>query len=409
MLEERLRHVTVVGASTAGLTAADGLRRRGFDGPITVFGAEPEAAYQRPALSKRFLTSPGVGPDDIRLRPAPVGVNLELGVCAAGFDLGTRQLRIRDSDGGRDRVHAVDGLVIATGATARRLPMDTPPGVHVLRTLADAVAFRTELAASHRVAIIGAGVVGSEVASSCRALGLDVTLIEAGTAPMSRILGESVGAHMAALHRDHGTRLRLGVGVAGFTGQDRVTGVRLADGDVEAADIVLVGVGARPSTDWLRGSGLPLDDGVLCGPDLSVADRIVAAGDVARWPHHRDGASTRVEHWDNAIRQADTAAATLLAPPGAAPAFAETTMFWSDQYDCKIQLVGHTHPGDRLTVVEGDLAKRRCVVVYSRAGRITAALLINCPHRLREYRHSVATSHDIQSPRRPVDRSPVID
>ncbi|WP_445519181.1 NAD(P)/FAD-dependent oxidoreductase [Streptomyces sp. NEAU-174] len=390
---DRLRHVTVVGGSAAGLAAAHGLRRRGFDGPITVFGDEPRAAYQRPALSKRFLTSPDIGPDDILLRADAEDVTLEPGVRATGLDLGTRRLRLRDTHGGVERHHTVDGLVIATGATARRLPVDTPEGVHVLRTLADAAAFRADLAGSPRVAVVGAGFVGSEVASSCRALGLDVTLVEAGTAPLARALGDVVGAELAALHREHGTRLRLGAGVAGFTGDGRVTGVRLTDGHVVPADVVLVGVGARPATGWLEGSGLPLEDGVVCGPDLAVADRIVAAGDVARWPHHRGGALIRVEHWDNALRQADAAAATLLAPAGAASPFTAATMFWSDQYDCKLQLVGHPLPGDEATVVEGELGERRCVIAYRRAGELTAALLCNSPHRLRAYRQAVATGH----------------
>ncbi|WP_432989850.1 NAD(P)/FAD-dependent oxidoreductase [Dactylosporangium sp. CA-233914] len=392
MVREPLRHVTVVGASVAGLAAAQGLRRRGFEGAITLFGDEPEAAYQRPALSKHFLTAHSIRPADIRLQVDPADVRVELGVRATGLDLARRRLQLRDNTSGRQYVHSVDGLVIATGAGARRLPMDTPPGVHVLRTVADAVAFREDLRHKPRVAIVGAGFVGSEVASSCRSLGLDVTVIEAMAAPMARALGPDVGAALAALHRDHGTRLKLGIGVAGFTGRDRVTGVRLADGEIVAADVVVVGIGARPATDWLSGSGLPLDDGVVCGPDLAVAERIVAAGDVARWPHHRDGALVRVEHWDNAIRQAEAAAATLLAPDGMAAAFADTTMFWSDQYGCKLHLVGHPRPDDEISVVEGDLEQRRGVVVYRRAGRMTAALLLSAPNRLRTYRQAVAAA-----------------
>ncbi|MFD0441421.1 FAD-dependent oxidoreductase [Streptomyces indonesiensis] len=212
---------------------------------MTVFGAEPEAAYQRPALSKSFLTSAALQPDDIRLAATAEDVRVELGVRATGLDLASRRLRL--SDGGRDRTHAVDGLVIATGAIPRTLPMRTPPGVHVLRTVADAIALRADLAHKPRVVIVGAGFVGSEVASSCRTLGLDVTLIEASAAPMEPVLGPEVGTALVGLHRDHGTLLRLRTQVAGFTGRDRVTGVRLADGEVVPADVVVVGVGARPS------------------------------------------------------------------------------------------------------------------------------------------------------------------
>ncbi|MFC9502818.1 NAD(P)/FAD-dependent oxidoreductase [Streptomyces sp. NPDC057002] len=392
MAREHLRHVSVVGASAAGLSAAHGLRRRGFEGPITVFGDEPEAACQRPALSKRFLTAGDLQPDDIRMRAATEDVRVELGVRATGLDLAKRCLLLTDKDSGRHYTHSVDGLVIATGAAPRTLPMRTPPGVHVLRTVADAVAFRAELVHEPRVVIVGAGFVGSEVASSCRSLGLDVTLVEAAATPMERVLGPEVGEALVGLHRDHGTRLHLGAGVAGFTGDDRVTGVRLAGGEVVPADVVMVGVGARPATDWLHGSGLPVEDGVLCGADLAVADRIVAAGDVARWPHHSDGTLVRVEHWENALRQADAAAATLLAAGGQAAAFAETTMFWSDQYDCKLQLIGHPRPGDLVTVAEGDLTQRRCAVVYSRSGRTTGALLVGSPHRLRAYREAVRSA-----------------
>lgn len=374
-----VRQVTVVGASVAGLGVAQALRRKGFDGPITVFGDEPEPTVQRPALSKRFLTH-GLSADDIRLTADLTDIDVRLGVRVTGFDMRDRRLRLGE------RKYTVDGLVLATGAAARTLPVPTPPGVHVLRTIADARALRDDLAHGPRVVVIGAGFVGSEVASSCRALGLDVTVVEAAAVPMERVLGPDVGAALAALHQDHGTRLRMGVGVAGFVGTDRVTGVRLADGTVLPADVVVLGVGARPAVDWLHGSGLPIGDGVLCSPDLAVADRVVAAGDVACWSHR--GGVTRVEHWENAVRQADVAAATLLDPAAAQP-FTATTMFWSDQYDCKIQLIGQPRPDDAFTVTEGSIPDRRFVGVHTRHGRVTAALLCNQPHRLRPYREAV--------------------
>ncbi|MGW0330214.1 NAD(P)/FAD-dependent oxidoreductase [Nocardia sp. NPDC003183] len=392
MVRQSPRHVTVVGASTAGLAAVQSLRRRGFEGGITLIGDEPVQTYQRPALSKRFLTDESTESADIRMRWNEADASAELGVSATALDPVQRRIVLRENSSGRQFVRDFDGLVIATGARARKLPLDTPPGVHVLRTMNDALALREDLRHQPRVVVVGAGFVGSEVASSCRSLGLDVTVIETASAPMERVLGSQVGETLAALHRDNGTRLRLGIGVTGFTGRERVTGVCLANGEIVPADVVVVGIGAQPATEWLIGSGLHLDDGVVCKPDLSVADRIVAAGDIARWPHHRDGTLVRVEHWDNAIRQADTAAATLLAADGAAPNFAETSMVWSDQYDCKLQFIGRPRPDDEVSIVEGDLGSRRFVAVYSRAGRMTAALLASSPHRLREYRAAIAAA-----------------
>ncbi|MEK8174133.1 FAD-dependent oxidoreductase [Streptomyces sp. M19] len=383
-----------------GLAVAYGLRRRGFDGPITVFGDEPQAAYERPALSKRFLTAVGTGPDDIRLRAEAEAedVRLELGVRAAAFDVPTRALRLSAAKGGRERVHTAGGLVIATGSAARRLPMDTRRGARAAHP-----------GGRHRVP----NGVGGPAPGGDRRRGLHrqrgrLVLPRARPRRDADRVGRGAagaGAGQAGRRRAGGPPPRPrhaaapGAGVAGFTGRERVTGVRLADGAVVPADVVLVGVGARPATDWLRGSGLPLYDGVLCGPDLAVTDRVVAAGDVARWPHHRDGHRIRVEHWENALRQADAAAATLLAPC-TAPAFTATTMVWSELYGLGLQLVGQPRPGDRATVVEGDLAGRRCVVVYSRAGRTTAALLCDSPHRLRAYRDAVAAA-------RPVSAEPV--
>jgi NADPH-dependent 2,4-dienoyl-CoA reductase/sulfur reductase-like enzyme len=181
--------------------------------------------------------------------------------------------------------------------------------------------------------------------------------------------------------------LRLGVGVDGLVGNDRVTGVRLVDGSVLPADMVVVGIGARPAVDWLQGSGVPVRDGVICRADLTVADRVVAVGDVARW-QQKHGGDLRIEHWDNAVRQADAAAATLLDPGAGAP-YTATSMFWSDQYDCKLHLVGHPAAGDDFVVLEGSPDDRRFVGAYMSGDRLHAVLLCNQPHRLRTYRTAV--------------------
>ncbi|WP_063043346.1 NAD(P)/FAD-dependent oxidoreductase [Nocardia pseudovaccinii] len=384
-----LRQVTIVGGSVAGLGVAQALRRRGFDGTITVLDGDPEPAIQRPALSKRFLTN-GLSAQDIRLHADLDGIDLRLGVRATGFSLPDRILRLRHHERSSDELVRVDGLAIATGAQARTLPLPPLRGVHVLRTLADAEALRAELSRRPRIAILGGGFVGSEVASSCRALGLEVTLLEAEPGPMSRVLGAAVGQVLAAVHRDHGTHVMAGARVVGLTGEQHVEGVRLADGQIVSADVVLIAVGARPAVDWLADSGLDLADGVRCGGDLTVAGGVVAVGDIARWSSSRGG-DMRVEHWENAVRQAEVAAESLL-DPGRGRRFDATTMVWSDQYDCKLQLIGHPQPGDEFSVIEGSLEERRFVGLYAAGGRVRAALLCNQPHRIRAYRGMVESA-----------------
>ncbi|MFM8303575.1 MAG: NAD(P)/FAD-dependent oxidoreductase, partial [Actinomycetota bacterium] len=260
--------VVVVGASLAGLRTAEELRRLGFAGTLTLVGAEVHRPYDRPPLSKDFLagTTDAAG---LALRRQPydeLDLDLRLGVRATGVDLGGSVLA---TDAGEI---PFDGLAIATGAAPRRLP-DQPnlAGIHVLRTLDDAVALRADLAQASRLVVVGAGFIGAEVAATCSARGIAVTMLEALPSPMVRGLGPLLGDALAALHRAHGVDLRTSVGVAGFAGTDRVEQVVLDDGTTLDADVVLVGVGAAPVTDWLEGSGLTLDNGVVCDATLLAA------------------------------------------------------------------------------------------------------------------------------------------
>jgi 3-phenylpropionate/trans-cinnamate dioxygenase ferredoxin reductase subunit len=271
---------------------------------------------------------------------------------------------------------------------ARRLP-DQPDlaGVHTLRTLDDAERLRADLARSGPVVVIGAGFVGAEVAATCRTLGIPVTVLEAAPTPMLRGLGPALGDTLAALHRDHGVDLRTGVGVAGLEGTDRVTRVRLADGGAVDADVVVVGVGAVPATDWLEGSGLTIDQGVVCDATLLAAPGVVAAGDVARWPNPlAGGESVRLEHWTNASEQGVAAAARVLAGDGPGEPFASVPFVWSDQYDVKIQVVGHVRGDDTVEVVDGSLDERRFVAIFGRDGRLTGAVGFSRPRLLMQYR-----------------------
>jgi len=387
--------IVVVGASLAGLRAAEELRSRGFAGPLTVVGAEPHAPYDRPPLSKQVLAGK-VDPGAIELAVSTrggrdgLGVDWRLGRRAAGLDVAGRAVEL---DGG-ERL-AFDGLVIATGAAPRSLPgTGALGGVHTLRTLDDCLAIRADLdAGAADVVVVGAGFIGSEVAATCRGRGCDVTVLEALPVPLGRALGDEMGALLGELHRDHGTDLRLGAGVAGFEGgaDGRVARVRLAGGDALDADVVVVGIGVTPTTGWLEGSGLALDDGVVCDATTLVAPGIVAAGDVARWPSHRFGELMRVEHWDNAITMGEHAARRLLAdlgagdPAGAAP-YDPVPWFWSDQYDRKIQLAGRSSGADEVRVVDGSPDERRFVALYRRGDRLAGVLAMNRPRPLLTYR-----------------------
>lgn len=381
--------IVIVGASLAGLRTAEALRRGGFDGVLTVVGAEPHLPYDRPPLSKGLLTG-AVQPCDTGLRQqGDLDVDWLLGDPVVELDPGARFVRLASG-----QTVSYDGLVAATGASARALPgVDaTLRGVHVLRTLDDAVRLRDALAAGPRVVIVGGGFIGMEVASQCRGLGLPVTLVTPDP-----ILGRTLGdlawsAEQRA--RDHGVDVRTPRGVHAVVGCGSVEEVVLDDGGRVPADVVVVAIGAVPATGWLSGLGLDLRAGLLCGPDLAVvglAD-VVAAGDVVRWPHPAwAGAAVRLEHWSNAGEQAAAAAERLLRGPGVPP-HAPVPSFWSDQFGVRLQGVGHPDLADAVEVVEGHAAGERFVAEYRRAGRLVAALVSGLPRALLPYRRELATS-----------------
>ncbi len=393
--------IVVVGASLAGFRAAEALRAQGFDGALTLVGEEGHAPYDRPPLSKQVLTGEW-GPERIALpSAAPAGdaggagdvFDWRLGERAVDLDLAAREVALA----GGDRL-GFDGLVIATGCRPRTIGGEHLAGVHVLRTLDDALALRAELdAGPGRVVVIGAGFIGSEVAASCRARGLDVTIVEALPVPLERVLGADMGSLVADLHRDQGVDLRLGVGVDGFeSAEGRVTGVRLGDGITVAATVAVVGIGVVPNTEWLEGSGLTLANGVVCDATCLAAPGIVAAGDVARWPNARfDGEMMRIEHWDNALEMGVAAATRLLAADEAtARPYEPVPWFWSDLYDRKIQLAGRSGPDDEVQVVHGDVAERRFVTLYGRGGRLVGALGWNRPRHVMQWRQRLVAGMD---------------
>jgi len=378
----RLETIAVVGASLAGLRAVEALRSHGYEGRLVWIGAERELPYDRPPLSKEVLRGEWDAERTALRKEASyteLRVELRLGVRAESLDLRERAVVLA----GGERVR-FDGLVVATGAAPRRLP-GTPPleGIFVLRTLEDALAIRRAFERQPRVAVIGAGFIGAEVAASARSRGLDVAMLDVLDQPLARALDREMGALCAALHRDHGVDLRLGTGVARFEGEGRVEAVVLADGARVPADLVVVGIGVAPETAWLVGSGLALDDGVVCDATLAAsAPGVVAVGDVARWRHPGFDAPLRVEHWTNAVESADAGARRLLAGGGRLPPFAPVLFVWSDQYESKLQIAGSVQGGDAVAIVQGSLAERRFVALYGRRGRLAGAFAMNRPRQL---------------------------
>ncbi|RYJ27543.1 ferredoxin reductase [Streptomyces sp. L-9-10] len=391
-----MRTVLVVGASAAGLAAAEALRREGYDGTITLVGDEPRAPYDRPPLSKQILSARWE-PDRLPLRPAAdldaLGLDLRLGIAATGLELSGRTVHL--ADGTR---LPYDGLIVATGVRPRRLPGE---GAHVLRTLDDALALRDRLGPGRRLVIVGAGFLGAEAAAVARGLGTEVTLLEPAPVPLAHAVGEEVGRVLSGAHLDHGVDLRTGVTVSEVAGG----GVRLDDGEVVEADEVLVAVGSLPNTEWLAGSGLTVRDGLVCDEYCAAAPDVYGAGDVAHWHNPLFGVAMRVEHRTNAAEQGVAAARNLLRPEARKP-FAPMPYFWSDQYDMKIQAFGHLRGHDEVALVEGDFDDRRFMVGYRTGDRLAGVLAVGMPPRaIRPWRAAIASRAPWDEALRAVTRS----
>jgi NADPH-dependent 2,4-dienoyl-CoA reductase/sulfur reductase-like enzyme len=381
-----VKSVVVVGASLAGLSSARALRSQGFDGRITVVGEESRRPYDRPPLSKEFLAGASTEADlALELDDEDLAVDWRLGVRATALHAAQRRIEVSSGPA----VEA-DGVVLATGARARRLAGASPAGVHVLRTLDDALGLRSELRPGARLVAIGAGFVGAEVASTAAALGVDVTVVEIAPIPLAGPLGVEMGAVVAGLHAQHGVELLCGVGVDSLIGTERVTGVRLADGRQLATDVVVVGIGAVPNVEWLAASGIAVGDGVLCEPDGSTSmPNVVAVGDCAAWRVDGSG-HRRIEHWTAARDRPAVAVARLLAGQSGAARRGRAPYFWSDQYGTRIQFAGHTMPGDTVTIEVGDPRDRSFLAVYRRAGQPVAVLGVDQVRHFTRWRRQLA-------------------
>lgn len=387
-----IERVVVVGASLAGLNAAKAIRRDGYSGELIMVGKESHRPYDRPPLSKEVLTDPNYDQERLILRAATddgLDLTWRLGEAATGLNAADRSLTLA----GGDRLD-FDGLVIATGSEPVNLPDTMVPeglnGVQILRTLEDGLGLRASLNRDQRprVVICGAGFVGAEVAASARRLGAQVVMVDVAATPMSRVLDPRTGEAVADLHRSNGVDVRLGVGVAGVRTDGGVnpslTAVGFDDGSWVEADLMLVGIGTVPATGWLDGSGLTIDNGVVVDETCRAAPGIVAAGDIARWPNPRFGAMLRVEQWDNAVDQGSYAGSRLLAdldPARCDPEpYAPVPWFWTDQYDCKIQLAGMTD-GEPV-VISGSFDDGRLVQAYvDDRGRVIGVLGWNKPRQ----------------------------
>jgi NADPH-dependent 2,4-dienoyl-CoA reductase/sulfur reductase-like enzyme len=380
--------VLIVGASAAGLSTAEALRRKGYTGELTLLGDEPHPPYDRPPLSKQVLSG-AWEPGRATLRAAGVlealNARFVLGDAATSLDVAARAVRTASG-----AVLSADAVVLATGARPRSLPGQAGlRGAHVLRTLDDAVALRAGLLAARRLVVVGDGVLGAEVAATARQLGVRVTLAGPQSAPLAAQLGPLVSGLLADLHTANGVRLCRGSGVEDLLAEDgRVTGVRLATGEVLDADLVVVALGVVPVTGWLEDSGLSLDDGVVCDAHCRAAEGVYAVGDVARWHHDRLGAPVRLENRTNATEQAAAVADNVLGVPRR---YAPVPYFWTDQFDAKLQVHGVLAADATVSVVEGDTAARRFVALYERDGEAVGVLGWNMAKqaRLHRQRHLV--------------------
>jgi NADPH-dependent 2,4-dienoyl-CoA reductase/sulfur reductase-like enzyme len=383
-----IEHLVVVGGSLAGVRAVEGARAAGFDGRITLIGAEPHLPYDRPPLSKAFLDSsdaPVRTYKDERVLRDELRVRLLLSTRATGLDTARRTVVVGD-----ERV-PYDAVVLATGATARELPgTGGLAGVHTVRTVDDATAIRLAFDRGARTVVVGAGFVGAEVAAAARRRGLDVVVVEMADTPLAHAVGPEMGAACAALHVLHGTDVRYGVRVTALEGDGRVERVVLSDGTVLPADLVVVGVGAVPATGWLAGSGLTVDNGVLCDETLYAGvPGVYAAGDIARWLNPMFDRRMRLEHWTSAAEQGAVAARNAVDPDAAKP-YTTVPYFWSDWHGCRVQFVGI--PGaDEVRVVAGRIGTAgRLVALYREGDRLVGALTVDAPTHVMKYRRLIA-------------------
>jgi 3-phenylpropionate/trans-cinnamate dioxygenase ferredoxin reductase subunit len=388
--------IVIVGASLAGAKAAEAARGAGYDGRIVLVGVERELPYERPPLSKAVLRGE-VAPETARVHEsdfyADHDIELLTGRAVEVLDVDTGEVGL---DGG-ERVPFTTA-VVATGAAPRRLdvPGSDLTGIHYLRSIDDARRLGDAIRRATRVAVVGAGWIGSEVAASARQLGADVVLIDPAPAPLHRVLGNEISEVFRRLHADNGVELRLRAGVEALRGNDAVDSVVLSDGNVESADVVVVGVGVTPQVELAAAAGLKIDNGIVVDEHLqSSAPSVYAAGDVASaWhPHYRH--HLRVEHWSNALNQGLLAGINAA---GGAERYTRLPYFFSDQYDLGMEYVGFAEPGDEVTV-RGSLADLEFIAFWHRHGVVTAAMNVNVWNVVDDLKAIIAAGRTLETAR----------
>ncbi len=382
------RAIVIVGGGLAAARTAEQLRRSGFPGRITIVSDEVHVPYDRPPLSKEVLRKEA---DDVALKPREwydeQGITLRLDAAATGLDTAARTVTLADGS-----ALGYDELVIATGLVPRRIPsFPDLEGIRVLRSFDESMALREHASAARHAVIIGAGFIGCEVAASLRTLGVDVVLVEPQPTPLAAVLGERIGELVARLHRAEGVDVRLGVGVAEVRGHGHVDTVVLTDGTELPADLVVIGIGSHPATDWLEGSGVEVDNGVLCDEaGRTSAPNVWALGDVASW-RDATGHQARVEHWSNVADQARVVVPAMLGQE--APSVVVVPYFWSDQYDVKIQCLGEPEATDTVHLVEDD--GRKFLAYYERDGALVGVVGGGMPGKVMKTRAKIAAAAPI--------------
>ncbi len=375
--------IVIVGGGLAAARTAEQLRRSEYTGPVTVVSDEDHLPYDRPPLSKEVLRAET---DDVTLKPAEFyeenNITVRLGNGARSLDTAAQTVTLADGT-----ELGYDELIIATGLVPKRIPsFPDLAGIHVLRNYDESVALRQEAGSARRAVVVGAGFIGCEVAASLRKLGVEVALVEPQPTPLAAVLGEQIGELVARVHRAEGVDVRCGVGVAEVRGSDRVEKVVLGDGTELDADLVVVGIGSHPATEWLEGSGIKLDNGVVCDDHgRASAPHVWAIGDVASWRHNL-GHQVRVEHWSNVADQARVMVPTMLGqePPTAV----SVPYFWSDQYDVKIQCLGEPEAEDVVHIVEDD--GRKFLAYYERDGVVAGVVGGGMPGKVMKARAKIA-------------------
>jgi 3-phenylpropionate/trans-cinnamate dioxygenase ferredoxin reductase component len=380
--------IVIVGGGLAAARTAEQLRRSEYAGAITIISDEDHLPYDRPPLSKEVLRSET---DDVTLKPAEFykenDITVLLGKAAKSVDTPAQKVTL--SDGSEV---AYDELVIATGLVPKRIPsFPNLVGIHVLRSFDESLALRQQAASARNAVVVGAGFIGCEVAASLRGLGVDVVLVEPQPSPLASVLGEQIGSLVARLHRAEGVDVRCGVGVAEVRGADKVEKVVLGDGTELDADLVVVGIGSHPATGWLEGTGIEVDNGVVCdAAGRASAPHVWAIGDVASW-RNTVGHQVRVEHWSNVADQARALVPAMLGHD--APAAVSVPYFWSDQYDVKIQCLGEPEATDTVHVVEDD--GRKFLAFYERDGVVAGVVGGGMPGKVMKTRAKIAAGAPI--------------